>query len=894
MANVLIFNIFLVLILSGVESCYIPSTLDVYVPHTISAGQYITTVEFPDCDSKSIQLTVYDQSLRIYSNGTVEAAATLSVATAGRIFYVYVEDNSGQQRMVAVRLLDSTMQGKKQTDQVFLRRFKRRWSPPPFNILENDDGPYPKEIEKIVSDSASDQQVYYTFTGPGVDLPPVGVFSLNPNTGMLSVHKKVDREMYPKFVITTRVFNRFTNQETDFPLDIEILVDDVNDNAPEFKDRLDFTVPEKSKIGSIVGMVNATDRDQERTLHVKIKYTLLTDLDQFAINPVSGVITTKTNTLNREVKDKYKVIVKIQDMNGADNGLSTTGTATISLTDVNDNPPTFTKSSYPASVTENESEKLILRIPVEDKDLVNTPNWISKFLITKGNEKGNFRIDTDPKTNEGLLFVTKPLDYEKSPKVDLEIMARNVPDLQGTTATWQSIPVNVAVKNVDEGPEFTAPTVRYNVKENTPNGTLIGTYTALDPETKSSNGIKYFKGADPASWITMNKDNGELRVANTIDRESHFVKNGEYSIMVTAVDASNKKGTGKVIIVVEDDNDNKPTLPTGELVLCEKEGEMGSVLVTAEDKDQPPFSSPFTFSLPQNSDGKWHLTRYNDTAATLKHLKDLPTGIHNVPVEVKDLQGFGETQIAKVRICQCKNGVCLAKQSSVSFGPLAILTLLLPLALLLLLCLLLAFFCATKREKMELEDVGDSGGILLKSNTEAPGEEVDASLINVPTFVNDAAVKGSVKGLNAGWQGTTSNSNMGGMSTQDIGMYTSGVKTNEFYSGQYDSQYGSQHNGGQLLGSGVGFDNRFVAQDSSLLQTWQTNGRYLQQKLPYLGREDDGRYAEDIIHSYGYEGAGSQAGSVGCCSDYGDNDNLDFINTLGPKFKSLAEVCNKT
>lgn len=56
---------------------------------------------------------------------------------------------------------------------------------------------------------------------------------------------------------------------------------------------------------------------------------------------------------------------------------------------------------------ENEVDKLVLRIPVEDKDLVDTPNWVSKFVITKGNENGNFRVDRDPKTNEGLLYVTK-------------------------------------------------------------------------------------------------------------------------------------------------------------------------------------------------------------------------------------------------------------------------------------------------------------------------------------------------------------------------------------------------------------------------------------------------------------------------------------------------------
>lgn len=75
-----------------------------------------------------------------------------------------------------------------------------------------------------------------------------------------------------------------------------------------------------------------------------------------------------------------------------------------------------------------------------------------------------------------------------------------------------------------------------------------------------------------------------------------------------------------------------------------------------------------------------------DTAATLSQLKEIPTGIHEVDVMVTDLQGSGDLQTVKVRICQCRDGVCLAKASSVSLGPLGILALLLPLALLLLLC----------------------------------------------------------------------------------------------------------------------------------------------------------------------------------------------------------------
>lgn len=145
--------------------------------------------------------------------------------------------------------------------------------------------------------------------------------------------------------------------------------------------------------GSVVGKVNATDRDQEKTLHVKIKYSLKTGLDLFAIDSETGVITTVTNTLDREVssaiilliiydnmemrsctcfplvpcityagclyiyffsyrfvtfffkvKDKHVVMVEIRDMDGAVTGLFKTGTATITVGDINDNPPTFSKT----------------------------------------------------------------------------------------------------------------------------------------------------------------------------------------------------------------------------------------------------------------------------------------------------------------------------------------------------------------------------------------------------------------------------------------------------------------------------------------------------------------------------------------------------------------------
>lgn len=64
----------------------------------------------------------------------------------------------------------------------------------------------------------------------------------------------------------------------------------------------------------MVGKVNATDKDQAGTLHVKIRYSLKTGLDLFAIDPGTGVITTATNTLDREVNE-FPVIVKRRSYN---------------------------------------------------------------------------------------------------------------------------------------------------------------------------------------------------------------------------------------------------------------------------------------------------------------------------------------------------------------------------------------------------------------------------------------------------------------------------------------------------------------------------------------------------------------------------------------------------
>lgn len=867
------------------ESCE-PRPVLVQVPNTVPAGYFITQVTLNGCTAIPVSFTSSDPDFAVNTDGSIVALRSLVITT--KRFSVLVQDNSGLDWRVEI-ILSCKNEDSQKSGSVAQKRAKRRWRPLPFSIVENASPPFPKDVEMIASDSSVNYTVHYMISGQGVTEEPVGLFKLDQKTGMVRITGPVDREKNPVFNFIARVFDQ-NNRETDQYLPVVVMVEDVNDNAPEFTGNRFFTVEERCRAGTYVGQVNATDKDQPKTPHSLIKYILLNSTDLFSIDQWTGIITAKSNTLDREAQDKVYAGVEIRDMGGAPNGLFNRGTAVISLTDVNDNPPTFKEKLYKGTVKENLANVLVTRIPVEDKDLVNTPNWKAVYEITKGNENGNFRMETDPKTNEGLLYVVKGLDYEKTPVMNLEVTARNEAPLVGTDAKWQSVPLQLNVEDVDEGPEFNPNILYLKVKENLPNGTVIGTYKALDPENKNSNGIKYYKLTDPGNWITVVESTGELKVANTIDRESSLVHNDTYNITIKAVDESKKTGNGTVVLQIEDVNDNIPVIQRPDLNMCNRGDAVSSVLIEAVDQDKPPYSTPFIFELGAEQEGKWKLKDITDSSAVLQQVEPMPNGMYTVPITVKDLQGIGKEQMVNVRVCSCQRedsgvGICGARSASVSLGNYGILALVLSGLLLLLLCLFLIFFCSTKRDKLHITDDTGTGGMLLKSNTEAPGEEVkDGALMLIPTAdVVDGSFQSAVmesKNVN------TASGPYGQPFFHGGGVYNT-TTTQEFGTDQY---YTSGRYDNKIYGNGTlqKFSN------TGALDTWRTNGCYLDRKLAYFGEQEDGRYADDLLKNYGNEGVGSPAGSVGCCSILGEQESMDFLNTLGPKFRPLADICYTT
>ncbi|KAI6077720.1 cadherin-1-like protein [Aix galericulata] len=81
-----------------------------------------------------------------------------------------------------------------------LRRQKRDWIIPPITTVENHKGPFPMKLVQIKSNKDKETKVFYSITGQGADSPPVGVFTIERETGWLEVTQPLDREEIEKYV----------------------------------------------------------------------------------------------------------------------------------------------------------------------------------------------------------------------------------------------------------------------------------------------------------------------------------------------------------------------------------------------------------------------------------------------------------------------------------------------------------------------------------------------------------------------------------------------------------------------------------------------------------------------------------------------------------------------
>ncbi|CAO2577390.1 Cdh4 [Lemmus lemmus] len=304
-----------------------------------------------------------------------------------------------------------------------LRRQKRDWVIPPINVPENSRGPFPQQLVRIRSDKDNDIPIRYSITGVGADQPPMEVFSIDSMSGRMYVTRPMDREERASYHLRAHAVDMNGNK-VENPIDLYIYVIDMNDNRPDFINQVyNGSVDEGSKPGTYVMTVTANDADDSTTANGMVRYRIVTQTPQspsqnmFTINSETGDIVTVAAGLDREKVQQYTVIVQATDMEGNLNyGLSNTATAIITVTDVNDNPPEFTTSTFAGEVPENRVETVVANLTVLDRDQPHSPNWNAVYRIISGDPSGHFSVRTDPVTNEGMVTVVKVSDcYQHIP-----------------------------------------------------------------------------------------------------------------------------------------------------------------------------------------------------------------------------------------------------------------------------------------------------------------------------------------------------------------------------------------------------------------------------------------------------------------------------------------------
>ncbi|TDH14724.1 hypothetical protein EPR50_G00023860 [Perca flavescens] len=367
-----------------------------------------------------------------------------------------------------------------------LRRRKREWVIPPISVVENDRGPYPLRLSQVRSNEDKGKNISYSITGPGADQPPVGLFTMDRNTGNLYLTQPLDRERKDSYMFQAHAVAEGSGN-AEAPMEIIVKVIDQNDNKPTFaQDIFLGAVAEASPTGFEVIKVVATDVDQPNTANSDIRYRLISQEPQlpsdlmFVINPITGVIRVNASGLDREKYPTYTLVVQAADMVGE--GLTGEAKVILTVTDSNDNAPASTQPSYEAEVDENKVAAQILTMSVTDGDDPHSLAWNAKFRIVDGDPEGLFTIETGSNKHEGIISTAKGLDFEKSSTHTLLVAVVNeVPfavPLPIATAT-----VVVTVRDVNEAPVLDPVEMHVVKREALAVDSDVVQYTTSDPDT---------------------------------------------------------------------------------------------------------------------------------------------------------------------------------------------------------------------------------------------------------------------------------------------------------------------------------------------------------------------------------------------------------------------------
>ncbi|XP_072295800.1 protocadherin gamma-C5-like [Eucyclogobius newberryi] len=409
-------------------------------------------------------------------------------------------------------------------------------------------------------------------------------FTVDSGKGELVVNDRIDRETLcgqsASCVLPLQVV-------TENPLQlhrIEVEIRDINDNSPVFvTQQHDLEIAESTVTGVRFPLGTAQDPDSGIN---SVKSYSLSKSECFSLKMkefpggLQAPELVLDKMLDREKKGVHELLLTALDGgNPVKRGIMK---ILVTVLDINDNIPVFTKPSYNLTVPENSVSGTVL-VKVEATDADEGANGDVEYAFAQHTPQSllslfNVNSDTGEVSLAGLL------DYELSPVYDLRITAKDkgVPKMEGHCR----VQVNIEDIN-DNVPEILLTSTPNPVREDALKGTVVALIRVSDLDAgDNAKVVLKLPVGSPFSLKPSFSNNYALVTSGSLDRERFPF----YNVEITATDSGSPPLSSKktIIVSVSDVNDNPPVFsqPSYNVYLKEN-GVPGSILysVSASDLD---------------------------------------------------------------------------------------------------------------------------------------------------------------------------------------------------------------------------------------------------------------------------------------------------------------------
>eukprot|EP00069_Balaena_mysticetus_P017270 bmy_10540T0 len=367
------------------------------------------------------------------------------------------------------------------------------------------------------------------------------MFHMVKSSGVLQTRGVAfDREQQDTHEVAVELRDSRTPQRVAQAL-VQVSVEDVNDNSPEFKHLPYHTIiQDGTEPGDVLFQVSATDQDLG--VNGAVTYAFAEDYRYFRIDPYLGDISLK-KPFDYQALNKYHLKVIARD--GGTPSLQTEEEVLVIVR--NKSNPLFQSPYYKVRVPEN----ITLYTPILHTQ-ARSPEGL-RLIYNIVEEEPLMLFTTDFKT--GVLTVTGPLDYESKTKHVFTVRATDT-----ALGSFSEATVEVLVEDInDNPPTFSQLVYTTSISEGLPAQTPVIQLLASDQDSGQNCDVSYQivdDGSDVSKFFQINGSTGEMSTVQELDYEAQQ----HFNVKVRAMDRGDPPLTGETLVVVNvsDINDNPP------------------------------------------------------------------------------------------------------------------------------------------------------------------------------------------------------------------------------------------------------------------------------------------------------------------------------------------------